>query len=155
MTPAIHTAKKAGITFTLHEYGHSRQAPSYGEEAAKKLDVIPDRVFKTLVVADENTKLYVAVVPVTSQLNLKLLARAAGVKKMTMADKKLVEKTTGYVLGGVSPLGQKKALPTFVHATAQHLSTIFVSAGKRGLELELVPDDLLRITSGRYQTLCA
>ncbi len=154
MTPAINTAQKAKIKFTVHEYSHDPNTSSYGEEAAEKLGIEQNRVFKTLVVANEQNDLYVAIVPVSSQLNFKLCAKAIGCKKIAMADKKLVERTTGYLLGGVSPIGQKKILPTIIHETAKEFDTIFVSAGKRGLQIELVPDDLLFLTRAKYDCIC-
>ena len=152
MTPAINAAKKARIAFTVHEYEHDPNCASYGLEAAEKLNVDPSRVFKTLV-ADLGGELAVAVIPVQAMLGLKLLAKAAGAKKAAMADKALVERTTGYVLGGVSPLGQKKRLRTFIDASAQRHATIHVSAGRRGLEIELAPDDLARLTGARFADL--
>ena len=143
MTPAINLAKKLKIPFTVHEYQHDAAAASYGEEAAEKMGVSSDRVFKTLVVSVDGANLHVAIVPVSHQLSLKKVAKAAGLKKVSMADKQRVEKTTGYVLGGVSPLGQKRLLPTVLDETAMAFDTIFVSAGKRGLEIELTPHDLL------------
>jgi Cys-tRNA(Pro)/Cys-tRNA(Cys) deacylase len=154
MTPAINTAKKAKVDFKIHEYTHDPRAASYGQEAAEKLGINPDQVFKTLVVSMNGKDLGVAVLPVSCQLNLKLFARAMGVKKAAMADKKQVEKTTGYILGGVSPLGQKKRLPTVVHDTAQNFQTIFVSAGKRGLDIELAPKDLVKLTRGKFDRIC-
>lgn len=158
MTPAINTARKAKVDFKIHEYSHDPRADSYGQEAAEKLGADPDQVFKTLVVSmdssEDSKDLGVAVLPVSCQLNLKLFARAMGVKKAAMADKKGVEKTTGYVLGGVSPLGQKKKLSTVVHETAKNFKTIFVSAGKRGLDIELTPDDLVKLTKGKFDRIC-
>ena len=154
MTPAINTAKKAKIDFKIHEYTHDPKSESYGDEAAEKLGIEKGRVFKTLVVSDEKNQLFVAVLPVLFQLNLKRFAKALGAKKAAMADKKRVEKTTGYVLGGVSPIGQKKKLATIIHETAEQYDTIFVSAGKRGLEIELDPDDLAKLTSGAYHCIC-
>ena len=154
MTPAINTAKKAKIDFKIHEYDHDPRSDSYGMEAAEKLGVDPDRVFKTLVVSMNASFLAVAILPVTSHLNLKLFAKALGVKKAAMADKKLVEKTTGYILGGVSPLGQKKKLETVVHESAKKCDTIFVSAGKRGLDMELFSNDLIKLTRGKYARIC-
>lgn len=154
MTPAINAARKAKVDFKIHEYSHDPRADSYGQEAAEKLGADPDQVFKTLVVSMDGLALGVAILPVSCQLNLKLFARAMGVKKAAMADKKLVEKTTGYVLGGVSPIGQKKRLSTVVHDTAKHFKTIFVSAGKRGLDLELTPDDLVKLTKGKFDRIC-
>lgn len=154
MTPAINTAKKAKVDFNIHEYSHDPESDSYGQEAAEKLGVSPDQVFKTLVVSMNAKDLGVAVLPVSCQLNLKFFARAMGIKKAAMADKKLVEKTTGYILGGVSPIGQKKRLPTVVHDTAKNFKTIFVSAGKRGLDLELSPEDLVELTGGKFARIC-
>ena len=154
MTPAINSAKRAKITFEIHEYKHDPKSPSYGEEAAEKLGVNETRVFKTLLVSDDKAELHVAILPVCNQLNLKMYAKAAKVKKVVMADKKKVERTTGYVVGGVSPLGQKKRLPTIVSDSAADFETIFVSAGKRGLEIELSPEDLVKLTNGRYGAIC-
>jgi len=154
MTPAINTAGKAKVDFKIHEYSHDPRADSYGQEAAEKLGVNPDKVFKTLVVSMNSKTLGVAILPVSCQLNLKLFARAMGAKKAAMADKKLVEKTTGYILGGVSPIGQKKKLSTVVHDTAKNFKTIFVSAGKRGLDIELAPDDLVKLTQGKFECIC-
>ena len=148
MTPGILAAKRAKVNYTIHEYDHDPAAESYGGEAAAKMGVAPEQVFKALVVSLDDKELAVGIVPVTAMLGLKQIARAAGAKKATMADKQLVQKTTGYVLGGVSPLGQKKRLRTFIDSTAHHFPTVFVSAGKRGLEIELTPDDLARLTNG-------
>lgn len=154
MTPAINAARKAKVDFKIHEYNHDPRADSYGQEAAEKLGADPDQVFKTLVVSMDSKDLGVAILPVSCQLNLKLFARAMGAKKAAMADKKLVEKTTGYVLGGVSPIGQKKRLSTVVHDTAKNFKTIFVSAGKRGLDIELTPDDLVKLTRAKFDCIC-
>ena len=154
MTPAINLVKKKKIKHTIHSYQHEADHPSYGLEASEKLGISPEQVFKTLVTELGDGSLAVAIIPVNQMLSLKLLAKAAGVKKAEMADKKLVEKATGYVLGGVSPLGQKKALKTFLDDSARSQATIFVSAGKRGLEIELAPADLLQLTGGAITTLC-
>ena len=154
MTPGINVAKKAGIRYVVHEYQHDPAADSYGLEAADKLGFAPERVFKTLVASLDGKTLVVAVVPVSSQLNLKQLAKAAGAKKAAMADKVEVERVTGYVLGGVSPLGQKKQLATFIDASAQNSPTVFVSAGRRGLEIELSPGDLASLTRAVFAELC-
>lgn len=154
MTPAINSAAKAKITYHIHEYTHDTAAESYGLEAAEKLGLEPHRVFKTLVVALDGKALAVAVIPVELQLNMKLIAKAAGAKKAAMADKDDVMRSSGYVLGGVSPLGQKKRLPTFLHNSAKTLETIFVSAGRRGLEIELAPADLISLTGGQFAELC-
>lgn len=153
MTPGILAAKRARVAFTVHEYEHDPAAESYGNEAVEKTGANPDQVFKTLVVALDNKDLAVAVVPVSAMLSLKLVARAAGAKKAAMADKQLVQRTTGYVLGGVSPLGQKKPLKTFIDQSAEGFETVFVSAGKRGLEIELAPADLARLTQARFAPL--
>ncbi len=153
MTPAINAAKKKRIAFSIHQYDHDPNHPSYGLEAAEKLGVDPGRVCKTLVVRLDNGRLVVAVIPVAMKLHLKKTAAACGAKKAAMADKVIVEKTTGYVLGGVSPLGQKKRLPTVVHATVTAYATIFVSGGRRGLDIELAPADLLALTNGAVHDL--
>ncbi len=142
-TPAIVTAERAGIAFTVHEYQHDTGASSYGLEAADKLGVDPARVFKTLV-ADVDGTLTVAIVPVAAQLDLRALG-----KRVSLADATLAERTTGYVTGGISPLGQRKRLPTVLDESALAFEAIHVSAGRRGLEIELAPADLLTLTDGR------
>jgi len=143
-TPAITLLEKQGVSFTLHEYAHDPRAESYGEEAAVVLGLEADRVFKTLVV-DVDGALTVALVPVTTQLDLRSLG-----KRVAMADVRMAERTTGYVAGGISPLGQRKPLPTVIDETAELWDTIYVSAGRRGLELELAPRDLAALTDGRF-----
>ena len=150
MTPAINEAKKQKIKYQVHQYIHNPSHSSYGMEAAESLNIDAARVFKTLVLQLDNGKLTVGIVPVAGQLNMKQLAKAAGGKKAAMADASLVEKSTGYVLGGVSPLGQKKRLPTIIDSSAIDHATIFVSGGRRGLEIQLSPDDLCRLTSGTF-----
>lgn len=145
MTPAVTFLKKQKIAFTLHRYQHDPDHPSYGLEAAEQLDIEPDRVFKTLVVQTDDGELVVAVVPVNRQLNLKSLGRLLKVKKLTMADGKAVQSATGYLLGGVSPLAQKKRLRTVIDQSAVHYPTILFSGGRRGLEIELAPDDLISL----------
>ncbi|MFB7593923.1 Cys-tRNA(Pro) deacylase [Streptomyces sp. NPDC056160] len=144
-TPATVALGAAGVTHTVHSYDHDPAHPSYGEEAAEAMGVCPDRVFKTLV-ADVDGALTVAVVPVAGSLDLKALASAVGGKRAAMADPTLAERTTGYVRGGISPLGQRKKLPTVLDASASSHDTICVSAGRRGLEVELSPADLARLT---------
>ena len=136
---------RAGVRFTLHPYDHDPGAGSYGREAAEALGVTPERVFKTLV-ADVDGTLTVAVVPVSGQLDLKALAAAVGGKRASMAEPARAERTTGYVLGGISPLGQRKALPTVVDDSALGFPSVLVSAGRRGLDLELDVNDLVRLT---------
>lgn len=150
MTPGIRQAEKAGIPFEIKEYQHDPNSASYGEEAANALGVPQTEVFKTLLAQSNDGKLVVAVVPVAGTLDLKALAKASGCKKMEMADPVKAEKTTGYVVGGISPLGQKKRLPTFIDSSAQDLETMHVSAGKRGLEISLQPEDLLKLTQGKW-----
>jgi len=144
-TPATVALTTAGVPFTIHAYDHDPAHPSYGEEAAEAMGVSPDRVFKTLV-ADVDGALTVAVVPVAGTLDLKSLATAVGGKRAAMADPALAERTTGYVRGGISPLGQRKKLPTVLDASASTHPTICVSAGRRGLEVELSPEDLAKLT---------
>lgn len=144
-TPATVALTAAGAAFTVHSYGHDPAAPSYGEEAAEALGVPPDRVFKTLV-ADVDGELTVAVVPVAGSLDLKALASAVGGKRAAMADPAAAERTTGYVRGGISPLGQRKRLRTVLDASAGGHATICVSAGRRGLEVELSATVLAALT---------
>lgn len=154
MTPAINAAKKAKITYVVHEYLHDPSCKSYGTEAAKKLGVPEERVYKTLVVRHGTKELAVGVVPVSSMLNMKLFAKAVGAKKASMAEAADVERTTGYVLGGVSPIGQKKKLKTIIDSSANKYPTIFVSAGRRGLQVELKPQDLEKLTQGKFAEIC-
>ncbi|RSS64014.1 Cys-tRNA(Pro) deacylase [Streptomyces sp. WAC07061] len=144
-TPAITALTGAGVAFTTHAYEHDPAHPSYGEEAAEALGVSPEQVFKTLV-ADVDGALTVAVVPVSGSLDLKALAGAVGGKRAAMADPALAERTTGYVRGGISPLGQRRRLRTVLDASARGHATICVSAGRRGLEVELSPADLAALT---------
>ncbi|MBJ6638298.1 Cys-tRNA(Pro) deacylase [Streptomyces sp. DHE7-1] len=144
-TPATVALTAAGVAHTVHAYDHDPAHPSYGEEAAEAMGVSPDRVFKTLV-ADVDGALTVAVVPVSGTLNLKALAAAVGGKRAAMADPVLAERTTGYVRGGISPLGQRRRLRTVLDDSAGGHATICVSAGRRGLEVELAPADLAALT---------
>jgi len=153
MTPGILAAKKAGVPFTVHEYDHDPSAPSFGMEAAEKLGIPPERVFKTLVVRLDGRELAVGVIPVDSMLSMKAIAKAAGAKKAEMASQADVERSTGYVLGGVSPLGQKKRLRTFIDVSAEVFETVFVSAGKRGLDMEIAPGDLRALCGGTFAPL--
>ena len=137
MTPALDLLKKARAEHRIHSYEHDPKAASYGLEAVEKLGLQAARVFKTLLAASEKGELLVAVVPVAGTLDLKALAQAAGVKKVEMADPAAAQRSTGYLLGGISPLGQKKRLRTFIDQSAQLFQTVFVSAGRRGLEVEL------------------
>ena len=152
MTPAIIMAEKHKVVFQVHQYKHDKKHTSYGLEAAEKMNVQPELVFKTLVV-EVDKQLVVAVLPVTEQLNLKAVANALKAKKAHMADKNDVLRSTGYVLGGVSPLGQKKRLTTLIDNTAQLHDTIYVSAGKRGLEIQLPAQDLANMLSAQFLPL--
>lgn len=153
MTPAVNKLHQLKIQFTLHEYEHDENNQAYGDEAVAKLGLDASRVFKTLVVTAEGANLAVGVVPVTSLLNLKALAKVLGCKKVAMADKQAVVRSTGYVLGGVSPMGQKKPLTTIIDSSARQFNTIFVSGGRRGLEIELTPTDLQSATNAKFAAI--
>jgi len=146
MTPAIRALERAKVAFSVHAYVHDPAAESFGEEVVQALALDPARTFKTLVARLDGTRLTLALVPVSAKLNLKQLASACGVKKADMADPALAERTTGYVVGGISPLAGRKALPAVIDDSALGFPTIFVSAGKRGLQLELNAHDLVRLT---------
>lgn len=154
MTPAINAAKKSKVIYHVHEYTHDSSAKSYGEEAAQKLGIASERVFKTLVVSIDSKALAVAVIPVSAMLSMKLIAKACSGKKAMMALKSDAERSTGYVLGGISPLGQKKRLKAFIDTSAKKFTTIYVSAGKRGLEIELRPQDLQKLTQAKMADIC-
>jgi Cys-tRNA(Pro)/Cys-tRNA(Cys) deacylase len=146
-TPALVALEAAGVPHTAHPYEHDPGTEvGYGLEAAQVLGVPAEQVFKTLMASVDGT-LTVAVVPVTAMLDLKALAHAAGGKRAEMADKAVAERVTGYVLGGISPLGQRHAHPTVVDESAELFDTVFVSGGRRGLDVELAPADLVRLTS--------
>ncbi|MFP3916061.1 MAG: Cys-tRNA(Pro) deacylase [Actinomycetota bacterium] len=152
-TPAVNALTAAGVPFTLHEYEVAEAVgEGYGEAVAAALDTVPERVFKTLMAVVDDRHV-VAVVPVAGRLSPKALARAAGGKKASMADAADAERLTGYVSGGISPLGQRRRHPTFVDRTATEFPTVFVSAGKRGLQVELSPGDLVAVTSGEIAPL--
>ncbi|MGH8974906.1 MAG: Cys-tRNA(Pro) deacylase [Acidimicrobiia bacterium] len=153
-TPATTLLAKAGVAYRLREYDHDPAAPAYGLEAAEKLGVDPARVFKTLV-AEVDEKPVVAVIPVEATLSLKALAAAAGGRKAAMAEPAVAERATGYVVGGISPLGHRKRLPVYLDQSMQEHATVLVSAGRRGLDLELAPADLARLTAGGFASLAA
>jgi Cys-tRNA(Pro)/Cys-tRNA(Cys) deacylase len=148
-TPAVTAAEQAGIDFVLHEYEHDDAATSYGMEAAEKLGVDPATMFKTLVVTVDGA-LNIACVPVALQLDLKALG-----KRARMADRTQAERATGYVTGGISPLGQRRRLPTHLDASARDLERMLVSAGRRGLQIELAPDDFVRLTDARVRPIAS
>jgi Cys-tRNA(Pro)/Cys-tRNA(Cys) deacylase len=142
-TPATIALQRAGIPFTVHEYAHDPRHSSYGLEASQALGVAPERVFKTLI-AEVDGNLVTGVVPVQSQLDLKALAAAVRGKKAVMAQVTAAERATGFVAGGISPVGQRRRLPVVLDASAMDFPTVFCSAGRRGLEIELTPADLVR-----------
>ena len=148
-TPAVRAAEDAGIAFALHEYEHDPRVESYGDEAAAKLDVEPERLFKTLVVSIDG-ELAVACVPVPMRLDLSALG-----KRAQLADKGQAQRSTGYVSGGTSPLGQRKRLPTHIDASALEHATILVNGGRRGLQIELDPRDLARLTDARVHPIAS
>ncbi|OFI39031.1 aminoacyl-tRNA deacylase [Arthrobacter sp. SW1] len=147
-TPATAALAAAGVPYTLHPYTHDPAAESYGMEAAQVLGVAPSRVFKTLMVEIDG-RLAVGIVPVSGTLDLKAIAASLGSKKAAMADPKAAERRTGYVLGGISPLGQRQSSPTVLDESALGFPTVLVSGGRRGLDIELAPADLARLTNAR------
>jgi len=142
MTPAVEAARRARLAHRVIEF-ECRSARGYGEEAATALGVPPERVFKTLVAKLDGQRLVVALVPVTSELDLKALAALGGAKRAEMAPPREAERATGYLLGGISPLGQRRALPTYADESIASAEHVYVSGGRRGLELELAPRDLV------------
>ena len=150
ITPAIQLVTQRNIEHTVHQYAHDPAADSYGSEAATALGLPESMVFKTLVVELDCGELAVGIVPVASMLSTKAMAKALGAKKAAMADKQKVSRVTGYVLGGVSPLAQKKQLRTLIDDSAKNLSSMHVSAGRRGLEIELAPADLLDLCAASF-----
>jgi Cys-tRNA(Pro)/Cys-tRNA(Cys) deacylase len=151
VTPAIRLLEREGVAFTQHPYEHAADAESFGEEAAAKLGVPAERVFKTLVC--EADGLVLVLIPSSARLNVKALAKARGVKKADLADPEKAERTTGYVVGGISPLGGRKRLPVLADASISGHETVYVSAGVRGLQIELSPADLLRLTGAETAAL--
>jgi Cys-tRNA(Pro)/Cys-tRNA(Cys) deacylase len=154
VTPAVKLLEQRKVAHRVVSYHHDPSAASYGTEAAELLGVDPAHVFKTLL-AQVDTTLVVAVVPVTGQLDLKALARAAKGKKATMADPGVAERTTGYVVGGISPLGQRKRLATYIDDSALALDELYVSGGRRGLEIALAPADLVSVLGATVAPLAA
>jgi Cys-tRNA(Pro)/Cys-tRNA(Cys) deacylase len=152
-TTATAALERAKIPFTLHEYAHDPRHESYGTEASEALGVSPDRVFKTLVAAVDGGTLAVGVIPVHRQLDLKALAAAVGGKRAAMAEVAAAERATGYVAGGISPVGQRRRLPVVLDASAMAFTTVFCSGGRRGLEIELAPADLVRAANATVASI--
>jgi Cys-tRNA(Pro)/Cys-tRNA(Cys) deacylase len=151
-TRATVALTKQSVEFRVHAYDHDPRAAGYGTEAVERLGLDPHRTFKTLLAA-AGDRLVVGVVPVSAMLDLKALAAAAGMKSLTMADAAVAERATGYVIGGISPIGQQRRLPTFIDESATAFDTVFCSAGRRGLEVELAPDDLRRAVDGTFAAI--
>ncbi len=151
-TPATAALSRAGVPHVLHPYEHDPRAEGYGEEAASLLGVVPQRLFKTLI-ASVDGKLACGVVPVSARLDLKALAAAVGGKRAEMAEPQAAQRATGYVLGGISPIGQKSRLPIVIDGSALDHETIFVSAGRRGLQVELAPNDLIALCAATTATI--
>jgi Cys-tRNA(Pro)/Cys-tRNA(Cys) deacylase len=151
-TPATAALTRAGLPFQTHTYAHDPTVGSYGEEAVAATGVEAARVFKTLLV-ETGSGLAVGIVPVSRSLDLKALASALRAKKVTMADPAVAERSSGYVVGGISPIGQRKALPTVLDDSARQFPTVYVSGGRRGLEIELAPEDLATATRGTFASI--
>ena len=155
MTPAIDLLVKHKIVHQVHEYHHDPACQAYGLEAAEKIGVAPELVFKTLVVKLDGKQLAVAIIPVAEKLSMKLIAKAAKAKKAVMAEAMEVQRSSGYVLGGVSPIGQKRQLLTVIDASAASLNKMFVSGGRRGLDIALAPEDIRQLLRAQFAPITA
>jgi Cys-tRNA(Pro)/Cys-tRNA(Cys) deacylase len=153
-TPATTLLSRAGVSYTLHPYAHDPRAEAYGDEAATALGIPTQRIFKTLI-ATVDGRLACGVVPVAGRLDLKALAAALGGKRAELAEPAAAARATGYVVGGISPLGQKSRLPIVLDDSAAAFDTVYVSAGRRGLQVELAPDDLARLTGAVVSPIAA
>lgn len=153
MTPAIDLLKQQCIKYDVLTYEHDVNATSFGEEAVEKLGVAPEKVFKTLLVMTDKKELFVGVVPVLQHLDLKKIAHAAHVKKVEMAKPDIAQRSTGYLVGGISPLGQKKQLPTFIDECAKNLDVMYVSGGRRGLDIAISPHDLAHLLKASFVSI--
>lgn len=152
-TPATKALRAAGVAFEVRAYDHDPASTSFGAEAAAALDVAQERVFKTLLARTDQSDLLVAIVPVSAMLDLKALAAVSGAKKAEMADPTQAQRSTGYVVGGISPIGQRRALPTILDESARGFETVLVSGGRRGLDVELSPADLATVTGAQYAAI--
>ena len=155
MTPEINALKKLNIPYAIHAYQHDPSITDFGHEAAEKLGLDPNQTYKTLLVAinEDQKKLAVMIIPVSNKLSLKKAAKALNVKKVEMADIDAAQKSSGYLVGGISPIGQKKVLPTLIDQSAVQWDLMYVSGGKRGLDLALKPQDLAQATKGCFADL--
>ena len=153
MTPALRQLQRAGVAFELHEYEHDSRKRAYGAEAAEVLGLAPQSVFKTLLASLDAKRLAVGIVPVSAMLDLKALAKAGGAKRAAMATATEAQRSTGYVLGGISPFGQKKALLTVLDDSALTLPIIHVSGGRRGLEIAIAPADLIAVLGAKTESI--
>ncbi|MCG6201696.1 Cys-tRNA(Pro) deacylase [Psychromonas antarctica] len=154
MTPAIDLLEKQKIVFQVHQYAHDKGCDDYGMEAVSKMGANPKQVFKTLVVNVDDSQLVVAILPVSKKLSMKQVAKVFSGKKVKMADPSDVQRSTGYILGGVSPLGQKKRLKAVLDSSALNFATVYVSAGRRGLEIELKAEDLIAQLNAYCTEIC-
>ncbi len=153
MTPATRVLDNWNISYRLHSYQHERNEPSYGMEAAQKLGIPPNQVLKTLIVRDERKVIMVAILPVSARLDLKAVAAAARAKKISMASPSVAQRSTGYVFGGISPFGQRRHYRTFLERSAMHQAQVFVSAGRRGVEISLRTIDLIKLVEAEVASI--